>query len=421
MRLDQPIDVMGKFWLPEQSEEDGVIGRLTIQDGGDIQLLLYECFKNFDASKSFKEHEKFDVVGIIQNNFTVTLQGCFLTTEPSSNAKLIEMPLWVNIALLDHRQTHKKPFLIKQMRFHLEGLRTWLHYQDFSIKKNAGNEPYSLTWEKEESIDLGVCDGAKIELILKADYSSEENVKAVFKNPFIKISTPTPKELNKFISIVANLASFFSFACNNITTIKNATIYFGENAYKKATQIYYSSQLYVENVPNFQINNLLFSYDRVKHRQVALLKDYFVLCKEIHPALKLFHATQIHKRFLLESAFLTIAQALENVARYKKGDYKSKSRFALETELVDFLLPLKAIITEWTNFDALIRNIVDTRHYNTHHGIEVKNAKFGNDLFKLLLQTQSVFKLVILYELGFSLREIERIIENNYQLQQQLA
>ncbi|WP_182419943.1 HEPN domain-containing protein [Bartonella sp. HY038] len=421
MRLDQPIDVMGKFWLPEQSKEDGVIGHLTIEDGGDIRLKLFESFKNFDASNFFNEDIKFNVVGIIKTNFDVTLQGCFITSCILNTSIGDDIVLSADLALLDHHTSHMAPFKINQMRFKLEGLETWLHGQDFNIKKNFEIEPQSVTWGKEQNIYLGEFSGFKIELVLKANWAHDAKTVIVEKLPFLKITSIKPDNVSKFISVAHNLNSFFSFACNNITTINNVLVYFDENGYQKATQTYYKSNLSVEKMPNFKINNFLFSYDLVQGRLVSILHNYFLLCREIEAGLTLYHSTQIHKRFLLESEFLAIAQALENVARYKRGGYKNTTQFKLEDELTNLLTPIEVIIGKWTNYVELIRNIVETRHYYTHNGIDIKpNTQFGYDVYTLMLQTQSIFKLIVLYELGFSLTEIEDIIANNYLLRQQL-
>ena len=51
MRIDEKIEKIGYFWLPEHSNIK-VSGRLTIEDGGNIQLEILGSFDQWEILSS---------------------------------------------------------------------------------------------------------------------------------------------------------------------------------------------------------------------------------------------------------------------------------------------------------------------------------------------------------------------------------
>lgn len=431
MRLDQPIDVMGKFWLPEHSEEDGVIGRLIIEDGCDITLTLYGVFKgtvivdymggregNLDRIVGMLFREQSGKNSGCSRQF-VTLDGC-LFSQSFYDCEILKYKINFVFKGAIYEPMEKVEF--DEYSFTSDGLDAFLLKYPFHLDARSVIKERVLPLPENKTIFLGTYQGAKIELILDYKYNillSSANIK-LFSS--IKLTTTTPHDVPFFRKIAFKLKQFLSFACDSLIDFKTVKGEIFKNTENPLNIDIYANDSFVPlEEPKLSINNMFLLFVTVEAKFNHLLENWFKLSEEISPALFLYLSIQTNRKLMLESQFLSFAQALENIARFKRGGYKNTTRFILEDELTILLAPIKEIISKRTNFVELVRNIVETRHYYTHNGIDIKpNTQFGYDVYTLMLQTQSIFKLIVLYELGFSLTEIEDIIANNYLLRQQL-
>lgn len=330
MRLDQPIDVMGKFWLPEQSEQDGVTGRLIIEDGCNIDLTIYGEFKGEDILDYMGERQgDIDrIVGMLfqeqsgQNSGYsrqfVTLDGC-LFSQSSYDCEIIKYK--INFAFMGAIYEPKEKVEFDEYSFTSDGLDAFLLKYPFYIERDLSTNKENFTVPNSRIVSLGEYRGAQIDLIFNYDHPSTKTEARINQSHYIRLRTNEPRDWIFFKEIAFNLLQFLSFACNDTADFGRVKGYLKNNSQNLLNiTIFFKNTFSIQTSSRFSLNNMLFTYAKVEHTFNERLQHWFVLCEKIKPALRLFSSIQAIKVGLLEVRFITIAQALENLAKYWPED-----------------------------------------------------------------------------------------------------
>ncbi|UXN08063.1 HEPN domain-containing protein [Bartonella sp. HY761] len=446
MRLDQPIDVMGKFWLPEHSEEDGVIGRLIIEDGGNIRLELYH---NIDADSLFADLFPRDleyIHGQLENSRFVTLRNCMYVSTVNDNENNCETKFLPLFAFLGSLFGKESPISFDKYVFQMIGLNDWLYkYNLIDNKREYG---------KQYTIQLGSHNGADIEIITYFELNDNAKTSKPTQHSFITIKTKQPQDWQFFRRFTYNLGLFFSVVCNRKASAYNIV---GKNKnHLNALNIYYVTPSTSNDKVTYPRQKLLFVYSNVEKTIVTRLQKWFKICDDIGYAIDLFISNKETKYDKLASKFLKLMQAFEVLANYtlktdkalqKEKDAQKSELDALKKRLLPFLnakeqdllssklgnvmgLPPKYILTkllygttrEWQNEEALetfLRVIFRIRNIYTH-GHTISKLKNSSDFVNLMIKLECCFRLVIFNKIGFEKEELYGLVERSGWFKQKL-
>jgi len=121
-----------------------------------------------------------------------------------------------------------------------------------------------------------------------------------------------------------------------------------------------------------------------------------------------------------------VNKLIEHCPKERQEWLSEKLHYANEISLAqrikDIIKPFKSFLGTNNCRKKLIRKIVDTRNYLTHHDESLKSkAAVGRDLWLLCLKMEVIFQLQLLQLLGFTQEQIEDILKNNRKLQEKIT
>ena len=196
---------------------------------------------------------------------------------------------------------------------------------------------------------------------------------------------------------------------------------------------------------------MLFRYQQIREDAERIVNNWFDAYDKIDPALNLYFSTKTGAYKFLDTKFLALAQGLETYHRrtsseklMEDGVFKELTEDIIKRcpeenqewlserlqhgNEVNLGRRIKSIIEPFKDFfgtskvrNKLIRSIVDTRNYLTHHekSLEPKAAK-DRELWLLCLKMEAIFQLHLLQVLGFTQAEVKSIFDNSHELQHKI-
>jgi hypothetical protein len=437
----------GYFWLPS-NPNNKVCGILKFFDGGKIELEMMDFFENetiFITDFSLPK-----IIGIIEKDQWVILEQCYYKVRKSG---VIKSLIHVNYALVDNN-TFSMPFddinsdKINVIRFAVDGLDEW-------FSENISDERYS-TWRSQPHHTVNYIPPNEVFYHLK----NEMEIKIIFhfnmkigdlkpkitKQTYIELISQKTQSLNEFSAIIRKLTHFFCFAINQIVSIKDVSIIHNS----KLISLYYQSNPYTREIPDVEYRMLLFN-DQLAN---SFLGNYFDRWLEIYEkfeaSMDLYFGYKTGAHKYIESNFLFLAQALEvyhrkvsNETLKEKNEFQElkqrivnlawqicskeeiewlsdKLRFGNELSfrkrLKEIIQPFcKHIANNSKKCKSIINTIVDTRNYLTHYDNNKNsdsNIAQGNEFAFYCLKMEALLQVTFLKELGFSIEQIDNIVEN---------
>jgi len=460
MRLEKEYKKSGYFWLPEQQEKK-IAGTLVIHDGGKIEL---ETVDSFD--KSYTESFDLDniprIIGNVESDGYVTLDDCFYIEKNVLFGGIGKSKIIVNKVYKGVAYDKDEEVTFNTLLFSVDCLDEWIgisgftnkYYPDLKTSKVSYTQPENIYLQLDNGMELEICFSAKFPLGSKV--SKIEIVQTVS----FKLKSEILRPLNDFTELMYKLTNFMCFAIDDIVSIKDVSATTVELQKKVGKEkqhpisiyIYFESRPYSTKIPKKSWHNMLFTFGIIKDNAQDIFNNWLNAYEVISPAIGLYFSTQIDGYKFLEGKFLALAQGLETYHRrtsneklmdendfkllikniIKNSPEKHKewlekrlkygNEISLAKRLQQIIEPFKAKFGNHDNRKMIIRKIVDTRNYFTHYDEDLKDQAVtkGNKLYVLCEIMEVTFQLHFLKVIGFSDKEIDNVIENNYLFKQKL-
>ncbi len=419
MRIKEEYRKFGFFWIPSNvsdvhlDKKDKIPGRLSIENGGRIELELFIELESFEAlSTEFKIGDilprivgTVEIIEEVKKFDFITLDNCSCyKSSTSTGVQKFVFSVEKAFVGVQYEENEKPQF--NTFCFFMEGLHQWITYS--GIKTN-----HSIEYKLPKEIDYKVNNHFSFSFYFKCnrDLSNRQ----VTEKIFCKIVSLEEQSIKAFIEIARKINIFLYFAMDDLVCINNVTITsdrlklrFEDIQVPQYIQLFYRSRPFVKTTP--KIVWPLFRFDLVKNDMERILQNWIKLYDQTFPALELYLSTQTDEQKFLENKFLTLIQSLE--AYYQKifscNEYPST-----EDVLKATIKPLKQWICIY-NEEQLVKNIVCTRHYFTHYNPKKENkALKGRELFDACLKLEVIFQITLLMRIGFSDSQIKTIITRN--------
>ena len=431
MRITEKIVTDGKFWLPSDTENK-ITGKLTISDGGEIELELMDLFGRelLDKFRSvFNQSDAVDISRILGKvkEGPVTLDGCFYLSKTISSTEINKCRVYVNRAMFRVLYETNEIATFNTFSFSVEGLEEWLGISVIKTRLEYDDNDLLLmafiTYTRREDISLSSIDGIDIQLTFEASILKPSPITEVKIEhyAYIKLVSEQERPLSYFIDVATRLNSFFCFAIDETISIKdmvatsNSVIREGKKRRPVNVKIFYRSHIFSPKKPKIYTHTMLFRFPDIEDNSSNTIKNWLEMYETTDPAINLY----LHKRSTyryMEDKFLALAQGLEV---YHQKIYKKE--ISLKDRLSELLYSFENFYNENGEIDQIAEDIAGVRNYLTHYDNNSKDkAEDAKTLYFLSMKMESIFQLHLLKKIGFTDEKIEQVIQGNHQLKRKL-
>ena len=426
MRLSEPFEYKGYWWLPSASGNK-VAGVLSYKPGERITLELIGSFSNeSDAVVSFINKKDESVIhGQLENAKKVTLLQCY----PSGNVNLSSFfpiirytCIYCFIGRLYSGMDDEGNFRID---VHFPELSYWCHpgmlresfMEDkehqgmiisFSFDANMGGKLIDEV-ELDDGIKIALKGGAS----LSGDHARLNN--DIGQSSWVEISSRDRISFNKLLSCVYKFEEFLSLATMRVAEVSEMTFY-DEEYYQEIEEgrkihhdiSFISSHWRGKDTEKVDTIRFLFCYDDIKERFGELIRAWYADKNDMYPVRNNLVDSLEKKRVFSNMDFLILARALDGYCIRSK--YKGSITNRMKAVMEKF-----SDVTKIERDNINIDELVDSRDYYAHFmpRARKKNVLDGFELHTLTKKVRRLVICCVLSDLGYDNAAIDTIFNGS--------
>ena len=469
MRIAEPFDTSGFFWLPgdPQTLSPGV---LRISQFGDITLELMRPFGDpvsgdprTDVDLELSWGQRWDdperILGLVESHGYVTLEHCLRTngilTFGGGLTKGTFRPALAFLGLAQDESIHFRDF-----RFAVEGLSQWLGqsgiHNEQSYDTNTGAIKYSLP----ESVVATLAEDLRLQFDFGIEFPtiSALSIEATVKQTSsIALHSSSPHSFDYFSSIFGKLSQFLAFSMDRPLAITSFTGYVDvdreDGPLTRPIEIYGNVGPRGREGASDRPYTPLFTFSDISDNLESILQAWLENYDESNSAFNLYFASWSEGIHYIDVRLLWIAQALESLhrassqkTRMPEPDFadmvnqvleavpaeyadiveerlKYANELRLRERIKDLFDPIKKWLGNHEKRKSLISQLVDTRNYLTHYDKDStpRRAEEPQDMFQLYGRLEGAIQLIILERTGFDKEQVDRIVQENSNLRTRLG
>jgi hypothetical protein len=459
MRIEDEYVKAGYFWLPEQDNKK-IPGVLTVKNGGGIELEVVGLFD--DSINSLNNDDNLDrIIGHVEKDGLVTLENCFYTNKNISFGGISKSKICVNIVLSGIAYEQNEIVTFNSLSFSVDCLDEWICISGISNDSDWKNRTATISYIPPENISFVLDNGMKLEICFACTFPGSSNITEakITQRVYFKLSSEELRPLSDFTEIAYKLTNFLCFAIDATVTLKDLSATSKETQedggdgknYLDPVKVFYQSIPFAENAPDKSCHRMLFTYGMIKSNAQDVFNKWLKAYEIMAPALNLYFSTKNGAQKYLDGKFLALVQGLETYhrrtsdeklmdpsefhslvltisescpeehAKWLDDRLKHGNEISLRKRLKLIIGPFKDKLGSNADRDKLLNKIVDTRNYLTHYSENLKDiATDGEELLDLCQKMEVIFQLHFMKVIGFSDREIESVVNNNYPLKQKI-
>ena len=437
MRLDEPIEAKGNFWLPESPDVE-VSGTLYISESGEVTLETIghlggtegaiERLKSYEGSVSGDRIPTYRVLGYNERLGFIKLENCFLN-EPLPSIGPRQCKASADYALIGSSDLIGQDVSFSRFAFSLEELDEWLHISGFSIEPyNLSSPEFNVRFKPPESITVPLFDG--LELTIGFSWvgpSTSLNITEVkmSQTAYFSLLSSDAKDATEFISIASMMRDFISLGVGKPVLI-TSTEGFSEDIYrilddgskyKLPIKIYHDDGYRSDSRRSVLKRHMAFAYDDISSKLGTILSNWITSHKKYKTPFSLFFQS-ISDDSQLDLKFLRIVQAMEILHR----GYFNEQDVELRRRLTRIFNSTLSSRIKNKRRKKLVNDVVATRNYLTHYSDERGGEIVNNGYFYVLTELLSaVFQLWLMQIIGFDDGMIDGVLKRNVDIRNRLA
>lgn len=463
MRLSEPIEKHGFFWLPGDAENQ-VPGVLRISESGDITLevsYLYDFRLHALHKRRLGYPEESEdanikrIVGVIDDGL-ITLDGCYYGLYAIKGGGVSTTTIHAIRAFIGVNYEKKEKIIFTTFTFSLEGLDEWLWISGFKRERNWEDMSRSIHFRPPPEIVLNLPDGIELKFIFSWTDSPGLTESHITQKASISLISKELRPIEDFLDLVFKLHLFFCFAIDQVVSLDSVTGYSSEitqeyqDGYKREIpiKIYYQSEPYSDTKPKVHPHDMLFDYGNVSDQIEEILTRWIQDYEISKPAFNLYFATKSGGQKYLDGKFLSLAQGIETLHRRNSQEtqmpedefrnlidtilnavpddeqkrwidekMKYANEISLRKRMRQMIEPFKDLFGNSKKRNSFIGKVVDTRNYLTHYDSQLESkAAHGEELWRLYRKLEALFQLHFLRLIGWDIESIKSIAKNNKHL-----
>lgn len=438
----------GSWWLPEFPGRK-ISGKLNYKFGESATLSIDGIFGEKD------KHEFYQVIlGDCKGN-EITLVGCF-RTHYNISTKLTkerreykQSEFHVLYMFKGFHFAKREDIQFSRIKIKYSHLRDWLGEKVFDFsKEEETEEEYVLKVKKPPTNEISL-KNLNVSIIGAVSFDTGPFDDSYERTALIRVDTTEKTHFENLFRIIYHLKNFLSLVTGEAISILSITGEIPEKTDELPEQIeIYNSQTIGENNSKnyFTYTPTPVEYKDISDRMQFYLNNWFEIINNFEPTYELYFRTMNTKSSII-SEFLSLSQAIEAyTSRTSKNGIIDKDLFeqhALKLKEIIKNLPVESQ-PEFENkikfmnrkslrrmtkelcqsqkynilFKVFIENeqefigkFVDTRNYYTHYDLEAKGRIDVSELIFLTEKLRFMVRTILLRELGFEDKYLERIIK----------
>lgn len=452
MRLSEPIEKTGYFWLPGKTE-NRLPGVLRIADTGKATLDVIGIFGEANATLFDTPSDLGRIVGVIEND-VVTLEHCFYTKTSPSFSGVSKSTIDANFVLSGVQYDEDEAITFSKFDFSVEGLDEWLMVSGLRIEHNRNDRSAAIHFTPPKRIVIQLPDGISLAFTFGWTLPGAPIVTEakITQKAYISLTSDSLRSIDGFLAVVFKINNFLCFATDETVSLDSATAYSyeitrdtgDEKKQEIPITIYFQSLQLSESKPKIQRHGMLFHYRDIVTQLESVLNNWLKNYETSEPAFNLYFASKSGAHRYLEGRFLSLAQGIETLHRRnsqetmmeesefndlvaailkgcpeKKQEWlKAKLAYAnelpLRKRLQQIFEPFVDLYGDAKQRKHFICKVIDTRNYMTHYDTKLsQKAAGGEELWKLCMKLEVLFQLHFLQLIGLSGESIRTLTKNN--------
>lgn len=446
MRLSEPIETFGVFWLPEYPDNQ-LPGTLRISQSGEVTLKLRGGLDAMAAIQSQASNGDLDrIVGVVEKDGLVTLDKCILWKEgptytyfkePSLAASLSTLVIRARYAFIRKNYDIGEETTFLKFRFSVEGLDEWLSISGIREGPDLEETDWSLQYHAPEKISYTLFDETELEFNVGFDgtrftYPVKVHVE---EKAFIYLQSQELRPIEYFLSLASKFRNFLCLAVDQTVAIDSCTGYLTREIENGETiedhvELYYQSGQYSEERPRIIPRRKPLAYCDIADQFDQILARWLKIYETYEPAFNLYFAYRSNSVNYLQVQFLWLAQAIEILHRRgsrntqidrnefrnlvdlllqccpedKKEWIKGKLQYANELSLRERIReisePFQHLFSNDDERETFIKKVVTTRNYLTHYNRRQNPTDDYQVLWMLCQNLEILIRLHLLRLIG---------------------
>ena len=239
MRLSEPIETSGRFWLPEKPE-DWLPGLLKISESGEIRVELSGIFGDpFDAFDSVGPGTTVDpptegshsspkrMVGILERGGEVTLDDCLWGSRSVGLVGgMSNSIVHAELAYIGRAYDKQEEVVFSRLSFAVEGLDNWLLESGITVAQRTDKKSGSICYNIPDDVTLPLSDSVKIGFMFNLTspaVSFPVTEVTIKQTASVFVQSREPRSIKYFSSFVFKLCNLLSLALNDRLSIQSMT------------------------------------------------------------------------------------------------------------------------------------------------------------------------------------------------------
>ena len=330
MRVFEPLDKAGEFWLPETPEIRRQ-GRLSVADGGKVTLRLsgnLEGTQDDPMNLDVSGWER--VVGDLEGNDCVTLLNTTVVNIKDSCSKFAQLTASCEHAFFGGKYGTDEEIRFGMLAFSVDGLEDWLGLSRL-VKQSS---PLDATDNKTLSISFDLTDygpydlgnGFKLEFSSNYDVHrsrrfSENSVNVTYS---AVLTSEVEKPYEKFTGVARQLMFLFRLLMGVEVSLHTLTANTSDliveyqdrdntTVSHVPVRIFYASRPFNMEVPEIWTHRMYASFNEIQSDLEAILQKWMLICSQSETALDIHFYNADYK--YIEELFLGATRALEALHR----------------------------------------------------------------------------------------------------------
>ena len=460
MRILEPIETYGYFWLPDQSDNQ-LSGILKISETGESSLEIFGSFCSFDHGSSRNDlGEKLQILGVTHRKGPVTLVNCFVLERQNVTnvgGQLSRSNLYVDSVFCGaHFETHDISF--SGITFSVEGLDEWfwLYYRPFSSGSDP-TQPWSPSYTPPEPITFGIPGDLTVAFHMDVGEDLGMFHQSMTTKMNISVRSDRPRSFSEFMQVLRKVKNFLCLAFDRPISFTSVT---GHREEPDAPHgEYHTVDIYGRfdpyDVPKAEISpgHFLIPFDEIADKIQECLPRWLEHYEEYEPTFNLYFAVVENRHMHLEGRFLFLVHGIESLHRRFSVDTRmpdeefsdllntilertpskwkqlvqSTLKYAnepsLRSRLRTMISSFRELFGTKSARSTFAHQVVNTRNYLTHYDESIRDKAVTDpqELLQLRARLEALVQLHLLELLGIEHDHIQRMATRYLPLRQKLG
>ena len=473
MRLTEPIEVEGLFWLPGQIDTQ-LHGVLKITESGEITVDLAGTFgsplvtpREFRRPAGPNEGESSPdpgrVLGNLRKGGLITLDRCLRNRSNFSlPSRLSTSTISAELAFVGAGYEEGEEALFSEFSFSVEGLDDWLTLSGIGVEfeQDTENSKGSIRFDTPHDIALLLASDTEMRFRFGLTFSritAPLTEATVRQSASVLVKLKEPRPIKHFSSLAYKFCNFMTFALDQAVSIESMTGYLEQDTADERNRrfpikVYGQFGPWPERKPRIRWHTALFLYPQVASNLEEIMGRWFESYESFESAFNLYFATRAQPSQFLDAKILWLTQALETLHRRSSEETEmpdeefrdlveslkqhcpptrlrwllDRLRYDNELSFRNRIRRLLNPVEKWFGDEgerkAFVRRVSDTRNYLTHYdeSSTPNRATGGGELFELYEKLEALFQLHVLLLLGFDDSAIQAAVHRNRALGRKL-